>query len=344
MSLPPSEIPLGAMRFNSDSQKLEYWDGAQWLQVSTFSPNLNGGARGVFPGGRTGPSSTNTIDYINISSTSNALDFGDLTVNTFELGACSSSTRGLMFGGRGPAYVNNIQYVTISSTGDTADFGDLASPQVFVSGVSNSTRGVMMGGLIETPYAGGTNNIDYVTMASTGNAVDFGNLSFNYPAGINQISSSTRGFFTAGFAPHNGPPGAPSAPSFVTNIIQYITIASLGNSQDFGDMQQATTYNSGCSNATRGVYAGNGTSPSSKIEFITMATLGNTVTFGNLTSSKNAMSACSSSTRGVWGGGNAYVNDIEYVTILTQGNAVDFGDLQSGRGFNSAFSNAHGGL
>ena len=344
MSLPPVEVPTGAMRFNSDSQKLEYYDGAQWLQVSTFSPLLNGGARGVFGGGRTGPSSTNTIDYITISSTGNALDFGDLTVNTFELGACSSSTRGLMFGGRGPAYVNTIQYVTISSTGNTADFGDLVSTQVFVSGVSNSTRGVMMGGLIETPYAGGTNNIDYVTIASTGNAQDFGNLSFNYPGGLNQISSSTRGFFAAGLAPHNGPPGAPSAPTLSTNVIQYITIASLGNSQDFGDMQQATIYNSGCSNATRGVYAGNSTSPSSKIEFITMASLGNTVTFGNLTSSKHAMSACASSTRGVWGGGDSYINNIEYVTILTQGNTVDFGDLQSGRGFNSGFSNAHGGL
>jgi len=28
MSLPPVEIPLGAMRFNSDSQKLEYWSGS----------------------------------------------------------------------------------------------------------------------------------------------------------------------------------------------------------------------------------------------------------------------------------------------------------------------------
>ena len=41
-----SAIPSGAMRFNSDSQKLEYWDGSQWVQVHTFSPNLNGGARG----------------------------------------------------------------------------------------------------------------------------------------------------------------------------------------------------------------------------------------------------------------------------------------------------------
>jgi hypothetical protein len=350
MSLPPVEVPQGAIRFNTDSQKLEFYAQDQWWEMVIDTPALGtssdtgAGARGVFPGGRTGPSSTNTIDYITISSTGNALDFGDLTVNTFELGACSSSTRGLMFGGRGPAYVNTIQYVTISSTGNTADFGDLVSTQVFVSGASNSTRGIVMGGLIASPYAGGTNNIDYVTIASTGNAQDFGNLSFNYPGGLNQISSSTRGFFAAGLAPHNGPPGAPSAPTLSTNVIQYITIASLGNSQDFGDMQQATTYNSGCSNATRGIYAGNGASPSSKIEFITMASLGNTVTFGNLTSSKHAMSACASSTRGVWGGGDSYINNIEYVTILTQGNTVDFGDLQSARGYNSAFSNAHGGL
>ncbi len=50
MSLPPVEIPLGAMRFNSDSQKLEYFNGDIWMQIHTFSPDLNGGARGVFGG------------------------------------------------------------------------------------------------------------------------------------------------------------------------------------------------------------------------------------------------------------------------------------------------------
>ena len=50
MSLPPSEIPLGAMRFNSDSQRLEYWMGSAWMQIQTFSPNLDGGARGLYSG------------------------------------------------------------------------------------------------------------------------------------------------------------------------------------------------------------------------------------------------------------------------------------------------------
>ena len=83
MSLPPVEIPLGAMRFNSDSQKLEYWNGSIWLQIHTFSPNLDGGARGVFHSGRTASASDkNNIDYITISTQGNAIDFGDSTQST----------------------------------------------------------------------------------------------------------------------------------------------------------------------------------------------------------------------------------------------------------------------
>ena len=66
MSLPPSEIPLGAIRFNSDSQKLEYWMGSAWMQIKTFSPNLDGGARGVMIGGHAHPSYYNTIDLPNV--------------------------------------------------------------------------------------------------------------------------------------------------------------------------------------------------------------------------------------------------------------------------------------
>ena len=115
-----SEVPSGAMRFNSDSQKLEYWDGAQWLQVSTFSPNLNGGARGLFGGGYTNvPTSTTTniIDYITISTLGDAQDFGDLTSGRQDATACSSSTRGLFASGAD----NRIDYVTISSTGNAQD-------------------------------------------------------------------------------------------------------------------------------------------------------------------------------------------------------------------------------
>ena len=68
MSLPPSEIPLGAIRFNSDSQKLEYWMGSAWMQIQTFSPNLDGGVRGLWAGGDQ-PSNINNIQFsYNINS------------------------------------------------------------------------------------------------------------------------------------------------------------------------------------------------------------------------------------------------------------------------------------
>ena len=94
MSLPPKEIPLGAMRFNSDSQKLEYWMGSAWMQIHTFSPNFDGGARGFFMGGGD-PAETDRIDFVTIPTQGNATDFGNLTKARMEAAALSNSTRAL---------------------------------------------------------------------------------------------------------------------------------------------------------------------------------------------------------------------------------------------------------
>ena len=94
MSKPPVVIPLGAMRFNSDMQKLEFFNGMEWLQVDTFNPNLDGGCRGFFADGYTGPSYSNEIIYITIPITSNGTDFGDLSAAKSEGGSGSSNTRG----------------------------------------------------------------------------------------------------------------------------------------------------------------------------------------------------------------------------------------------------------
>ena len=122
-------IPAGAMRFNSDSQKLEYWNGSAWFQVHTATPNLatagdpTPGARGVFQGGLA-PSDVDTVDYINISSTGNAIDFGDLS-SARRLGAgFASSTRVFAYGGYdGSSNKDEIEYFTIASTGSRVDFG-----------------------------------------------------------------------------------------------------------------------------------------------------------------------------------------------------------------------------
>ena len=133
MSLPPKEIPLGAMRFNSDSQKLEYFNGDVWMQIHTFSPNLGGnggpagnptgnsadqvaGARGIISGGNSPGGSpyakTDTIQYITIATAGNAVDFGNLIAAKGYTAACASNTRGIISGGS-PSDVDTIQYVTI---------------------------------------------------------------------------------------------------------------------------------------------------------------------------------------------------------------------------------------
>ena len=199
MSLPPSEIPLGAMRFNSDSQKLEYWNGSAWFQIHTFSPTLDGGARGLFGGGAT-PSNSDVIDFITISTQGNATDFGNLTVaRQWVFGAASSRVRGVWTGGFSPSISDVIDFVTISSTGDATDFGNLLDSKGAHAGCGNETRGLFGGGNPETS-SNKTDGIEFITIASTGDGVDFGNLNAA-TASLFATANPTRGLFMGGYTP-----------------------------------------------------------------------------------------------------------------------------------------------
>jgi hypothetical protein len=87
--------------------------------------------RGIFYSGGTGGGvTTNTIDYIDITSTGNATDFGDswTGLDGPTNGVASSTTRALFAMGRANDQMQSrIDYVTIFSTGNAADFGDAQS-------------------------------------------------------------------------------------------------------------------------------------------------------------------------------------------------------------------------
>jgi hypothetical protein len=330
--------------------------------------------RVVFGGG-SGP--TNVMDYVTIASTGDATDFGDLVDALNQLAGCASATRGLFGGGTGPS--NVIQYITIATTGNALDFGDLSNTTTNPAACASDTRGVFAGA---ARFSGGwivSNVIDYVTIASTGNATDFGDLTvargqfagcssgaaavqpvatptgtiavfgggslsggaleainlastgnsvwfsclFSSIAYLAACSSSTRGLFIGGYNYAN---------STASNVISYITFASLGAPTDFGDTTATCYYNEALSNETRGVNAlgYNGSSAVSSIDYVTIATTGNATSFGNLTLALNRGGACASTTRGVFGFGfdaGTNVNVMEYITIATTGNATDFGDL-----------------
>ena len=91
---PIQPTPVGALRFNTDSAKLEYFDGNQYVNITTTSPDQHtGGTRGLW-GGRNSPH-TDAIDFVNIDTTGNASDFGNLVAATGIACAMSSRTRGV---------------------------------------------------------------------------------------------------------------------------------------------------------------------------------------------------------------------------------------------------------
>jgi len=244
-------------------------------------------------------------------------------------------------GGENPSNVNVIYSINISSSGIAGNFGDLTIARKELGGCASSTRGVFAGGSSTgespAPPFSRSNVIDYVTLATEGNAVDFGDLTGNHDMMHCGLSNSTRGIFAGG--------EMPSAPSG-TNTIQYVTIAALGAAQDFGDLLRNTKESAGCASPTRGIIFGDGLG---EIQYITISTLGNAIDFGDQTFTNDLAASCSDSTRGMIGGGTSLItggtiNTIQYVTITTLGNAQDFGDLTHARSELSAVSNSIRGV
>jgi len=348
-----TDSPIGITTFNPGlTRSVDATDGPtfqggagfvsqNWLTLpkgTTTDRNRTGG-RGISGG------VSKTMEYIQISSMGNALDFGDMTYSVSGYTAsCSSSTRGLIAGGFvAPNTGNNtIDAITIASTGNAVNFGDIPQTAIYgMGGCSSSTRGLFAGGYkASSPAADAALlQINYVTIATFGDAQDFGDLTegVRYSAGA---SSPTRGIFAGGRDSDSAPNNH--------NIISYVTIATLGNAINFGDLLRIGYSAAGNNSSTRAVIAG-GYAPgaTNQIDYVTISTLGNAQDFGDLIGSARGGSAgMSNSIRGVFAGGAnpSNVNAIEYVTIASTGDAQDFGDLITASSFVSGISDSHGGI
>ena len=333
---PLQPTPVGALRFNTDSAKLEYFDGNQYVNITTDSPEQNtGGTRGLFAGGSVPGGVVDEIDFINIDSTGDALDFGNLGTARRGVACLGSRSRGIMAGGRVPGDLNTIEFVTFASTGNASDFGDLTITSHHGTGLSNATRGIITA--MENPSwsNNNSNRIDFITIATTGNATDFGDLYFGTRES-GGCASPTRGIVKGGSPTHS-------------NVIQFITISTTGDSSDFGDTTVAASRGLGSgSNAVRGVlHLGYTPTVLNTVDFITIATLGDAKDFGDLTEARFQAGGAASTTRlVVMGGSNPSVVDtMDYAQIMTKGNFISFGELVgSDRSQTGGCSNGHGGL
>ena len=247
--------------------------------------------------------------------------------------------RGVNSGGLQPSKTSLMEFVNISSQGNAQDFGNLTINRYGHGSCASSTRGIFAGGWQGSP-ADFEQSIDSFTIATTGNAIDFGDFGTK-GYGIAGCGSNTRGVFS----------GFRSDPSTYTNIIEYVTIASLGSAATFGGLPSplaVTHYLGALSSPTRGVWAGGRQSPTNynTIYYVTIASTGNAIDFGDLSETPNQVLGASSSVRGIFGGGYtpSYVTMTQYITIASTGNAQDFGDLTLGRRGGSSMSNSNRAL
>ena len=77
-------------------------------------------------------------------------------------------------------------------------------------------------------------------------------------------------------------------------MIQYLTIATTGNSLDFGDLTVGRQGMGCVSDGTKGLWAGGSHSSTSNVgDYVTIATKGNATSFGNITVARYGGAACS---------------------------------------------------
>ena len=231
--------------------------------IAGFASRTRGFAAGGIP-------SQVTIDFVIMSQTGNATDFGDLTENREGPMGLSSSTRGIIAGGYSrPSFViQQIDLVTMASAANAIDFGDMINKSEYGSGSASTTRGLLIAGQIPSI----TNQIEFITIATTGNAQDFGDLSQGHGYTATSASNATRSLTWGGAYPNT---------STKTNIIDFLTIATKGNSVDFGDTTRALMSGHATASPTRSVcYGGNG-GGDNIIEFVEIATTGNAADFGD---------------------------------------------------------------
>ena len=249
-------------------------DFGDLLNTAQLPGSASSTTRMLVASGFISPGSSNVIEFITIADIASSTDFGDLTEARRRPQGLSNSTRGVFIGGQTPTAVNTIDFVTIATAGNAADFGDTNAALAAHGGaVASSTRGVYtIGG-----HPAYTNTIEFITIATTGNGQDFGDLTVDANRGYQDrgsICDPTRGIFSGGFTGSN----------VLSNTIEFITMATTGNSTNFGDLPVARRGGFGTSNSRLAIFAGGYTPGSFKnaIDQVTIQTTGNATDFGDL--------------------------------------------------------------
>ena len=332
----------GTIRYNRDFETMEFFNGSEWRQFNyqtDVQHSPSGRGRGLWAGGT--PSSLQfAVDYVNIATRGNTINWGDMRVGRYiGQNAVGGEVRVIFCGGYGlspspeTSDVNAMDYGTIASGGQCVDFGNLTRTDRGAGTGGNSTRGIYWGG-----QSAPAERIDYFEIQTTGNAIEFVNLGGSARSG--QMCSAS-------------PIKCVRSSSGDTNSdMAYLNFSTTGKVIDFGDARTSAFYLGTASNGVRGIIAGgsiNFPTPSSHIEtsvqHFNFASGGNTTPFGDLQQG-SAYSGASSMTRGCFSSFYSQANSghVESIEIASDGNGVDFGDSSDHFASGIGASDCHGGL
>ena len=201
----------------------------------------------------------------------------------------------------------------------------------------NRGRGVFAAG-VSGPAE--TRTIDYINIASQGNAISFGEAFPQVESRVTGTGNAVRGLF------------AGTNDSDSRNIIEYVTFASAGDSIDFGDLSEGRGTMGAAASSTRGIFmAGREPGVRNNIDYVEIMTTGNALDFGDCTEAAMWVSCNNSTTRSIRMGGEApsgphggRLDTIDFVIITSKGDAVDFGNLTLKRGETASCSSSTRGI
>lgn len=276
--------------------------------------------------------STTTILYWDITSLGNASTFGNLTTtNRYRGTATGDAIRALWWGGStwsgsAESHTQEIEYSTIATTGNAQFFGNLSHNiptnmwrRSNPGSCCNGTKAVIGGG--QQNSSTGATEIEVVTVQTTSNGVDHGDLTRG------RFWTSAWGNDTYGLWAYGSPPG--TSP-YGHNSIDRLTIDTGGNATAHGTGNARSFHGAGGDDTRMVIAGGYYTSGLQSIDSVTIATSSNASSHGQLSQISFAIGGLSNSTRTCYfgdGQGASTADEIEYITTATGGTAASFGNL-----------------
>ena len=213
--------------------------GGTLLSANSILDGIHSGSYGFFSGGETNSGYTDVVQTVVVDTGASAQSFGTLQTGVSQNGNVTDNSR-VVRGGNSGGSDFHLQYWSNVSMTTATDFGDWAGG----TGIAGTAVGAGDRGIFWGRTYNDYTDIEYISIQTPSNATAFGNLL------TNQLNNNGYGEYFSGSA-NNATRGTKfgGITNGGSNEIQYITMDTLGNGQDFGDLEYRSTYTCGASGA-----------------------------------------------------------------------------------------------